>query len=211
MSSNKTTYNQLMNIDSKYIKLYLQYSNMAIDLNTDINQVDKFKLVELIINKSRNNDIETNLNINNNNIRRNSMSLCNLSNIDSNERIKRRASLSDLKSIEDIENLNEKQIKQILIGNFVHFTPSSQRTDLVKKLKTLYLSTREINNNNNNVNSQQQINKNNNTINSQDNCKICMAYEIDCVLLDCGHMISCCKWYNKQKIKIYLFYYLNFI
>ncbi len=151
-----------MNIDSKYIKLYLQYSNMAIDLNTDINQVDKFKLVELIINKSRNNDIETNLNINNNNIRRNSMSLCNLSNIDSNERIKRRASLSDLKSIEDIENLNEKQIKQILIGNFVHFTPSSQRTDLVKKLKTLYLSTREINNNNNNVNSQQQINKNNN-------------------------------------------------
>ena len=188
-----------MNIDSKYLKLYLQYSNMAIDLNTDINQVDKFKLVELIINKSSNNN-ETNLNNNNNNIRRNSMSLCNLSNIDlNNERIKRRASLSDLKSIEDIENLNEKQIKQILIGNFVHFTPSSQRTDLVKKLKTLYLSTREINsvnnnnNNNNNINIQQQINKNNNT-NSQDNCKICMAYEIDCVLLDCGHMISCCKW-----------------
>jgi hypothetical protein len=191
MSSNKTTYNQLMNIDSKYLKLYLQYSNMAIDLNTDIDQVDKFKLVELIINRSRNNN-ETNLN--NNNIRRNSMSLCNLSNIDLNERIKRRASLSDLKSIEDIENLNEKQIKQILIGNFVHFTPSSQRTDLVKKLKTLYLSTREINSVNNiNINIQQQINKNNNT-NSQDNCKICMAYEIDCVLLDCGHMISCCKW-----------------
>ena len=52
MSSPKSTYNQLMNIDSKYLKLYLQYTNEN-NNEIDINQVDdKFKLVELVINSN---------------------------------------------------------------------------------------------------------------------------------------------------------------
>ena len=28
-------------------------------------------------------------------------------------------------------------------------------------------------------------------------CRICMDAAIDCVLLDCGHMVTCCKCGNK--------------
>ena len=51
--------------------------------------------------------------------------------------------------------------------------------------------------------------------NDEKNCKICMELDIDCVFVDCGHMVSCmqcaskflicpiCRKKIKQKLKIF--------
>lgn len=107
--------------------------------------------------------------------------------------IKRRASLSDLKSIEDIDNLNIRQIKEILANNFVEYKGCCERHELLEKLKRLYTSHYE------NKRREQEINdtatKSNSKLNFEetDVCKICMESIMDCVLLECGHMCSCIK------------------
>lgn len=131
-----------------------------------------------------------------------------------------RASLSDLKSEQDIENLTIRQIKEILAFNFVDYKGCFERSELVQKLKILYASNvanqkllNELNepNNNNNNNTvhpstptskscQNLLNNDSSTGGGNGGekpvvevCKICMDNAIDCVLLNCGHMVSCVK------------------
>ncbi|RNA03399.1 E3 ubiquitin- ligase rififylin-like [Brachionus plicatilis] len=105
----------------------------------------------------------------------------------------RRASLTDLKCPEDIDHLSIKQIKEILANNFVEYKGCCERSELVDKLKRLFVSDCE------NKRREQQLNNpstnNDSRLNSEetDVCKICMESIMDCVLLDCGHMCSCIK------------------
>ncbi|CAF0730319.1 unnamed protein product [Brachionus calyciflorus] len=122
--------------------------------------------------------------------------------------LKRRASISDLKTEAEIENLSIKQIKEILANNFVEFKGCCERQELIDKLKRLYKShqenkrlEKEINNNafggvggdgvQNNVSSDSSNQKT--IVDESDFCKICMESIIDCVLIECGHMCSCIK------------------
>lgn len=192
MSSTRSSYDQLMSIDIKYLKLFLTNTNTS-----GLNRLtEKSQFVDLVISRTRN-EPNTSVSINVN------TSLPDVSDLDNsnNNNYKIRASLSDLTSIDDIEKLNVKRIKEILKSNFVHYTKSSERPELINKLKKLYISSED----NKKQNSRLCLNECDlsltdqtlldQTVNTnQDICKICMEFYIDCVLSDCGHMIVCTQW-----------------
>ncbi|XP_048411945.1 E3 ubiquitin-protein ligase RNF34a isoform X2 [Stegostoma tigrinum] len=108
---------------------------------------------------------------------------------------KTRASLSDLSSPEDIEALTVRQLKEILARNFVSFSGCCEKWELVERVKRLFKETEEnrkfLENGNNPavaaVEEQLQFSSDENL------CRICMDAVIDCVLLECGHMVTCTK------------------
>lgn len=103
----------------------------------------------------------------------------------------RRASLSDLSCVEDIEVLSVRQLKEILARNFVNYKGCCEKWELMERVTRLYQD--------------QQNLLAANTVNAAESgggrpagleenlCKICMDSPIDCVLLECGHMITCTK------------------
>lgn len=104
----------------------------------------------------------------------------------------RRASLSDLSCLDDIELLSVRQLKEILARNFVNFTGCCEKWELMERVRRLY--------------QEQQRLRAENAVddpgfaaegvipNSEEHlCKICMDSPIDCVLLECGHMVTCTK------------------
>ncbi|KAM4566123.1 E3 ubiquitin-protein ligase rififylin isoform 1-T2 [Odontesthes bonariensis] len=102
----------------------------------------------------------------------------------------RRASLSDLSCLEDIEALSVRQLKEILARNFVDYKGCCEKWELMERVRRLYQD--------------QQNLLAANAVNAADHggggggpeenlCKICMDCPIDCVLLECGHMVTCTK------------------
>ncbi|XP_074535756.1 E3 ubiquitin-protein ligase rififylin [Halichoeres trimaculatus] len=103
----------------------------------------------------------------------------------------RRASLSDLSCVEDIEALSVRQLKEILARNFVNYKGCCEKWELMERVTRLYQD--------------QQNLLAANTVNASESgggggagleenlCKICMDSPIDCVLLECGHMVTCTK------------------
>ncbi|XP_022594319.1 E3 ubiquitin-protein ligase rififylin isoform X1 [Seriola dumerili] len=102
----------------------------------------------------------------------------------------RRASLSDLSSLDDIEALSVRQLKEILSRNFVDYKGCCEKWELMERVSRLYQD--------------QQNLLAANTVSAEESgcsaagleenlCKICMDSPIDCVLLECGHMITCTK------------------
>ena len=130
--------------------------------------------------------------------------------------------MSQLNTEDEIDNLTIKQIKEILACNFVDYKGCCEKKELVDKTKRLYSSyvenkrlANEINqaSMSDSVDSNEKtdnIKRPNKTVESSssgnkksdedDLCKICMESLIDCVLLDCGHMVM--KFLN-QKTRIY--------
>ncbi|KAL4630923.1 E3 ubiquitin-protein ligase rififylin-like, partial [Arapaima gigas] len=96
----------------------------------------------------------------------------------------RRASLSDLSSRQDIEALSVRQLKEILARNFVSYTGCCEKWELMERVTRLF-------------NEQKDLEKLENTPTQpaleENLCKICMDSPIDCVLLECGHMVTCSK------------------
>ncbi|XP_041096925.1 E3 ubiquitin-protein ligase rififylin isoform X2 [Polyodon spathula] len=103
----------------------------------------------------------------------------------------RRASLSDLKELEDIDALTVRQLKEILARNFVNYKGCCEKWELMERVTRLYNEQKEL----------QDLVASNGTNRdtaphpgSEENlCKICMDSPIDCVLLECGHMVTCTK------------------
>ncbi|XP_045929139.1 E3 ubiquitin-protein ligase rififylin [Micropterus dolomieu] len=103
----------------------------------------------------------------------------------------RRASLSDLSCLDDIEALSVRQLKEILARNFVNYKGCCEKWELMERVSRLYQD--------------QQNLLAANALNASESgdgvgggldenlCKICMDSPIDCVLLECGHMITCTK------------------
>lgn len=50
----------------------------------------------------------------------------------------RRASLSDLGRVEDIEVLSVRQLKEILARNFVNYTGCCEKWELMERVRRLY-------------------------------------------------------------------------
>uniref|UniRef100_W5KEG3 Ring finger protein 34a n=1 Tax=Astyanax mexicanus TaxID=7994 RepID=W5KEG3_ASTMX len=95
-----------------------------------------------------------------------------------------RASLSDLSSVEDVEQLTVRQLKEILARNFVNFSGCCEKWELVERVRRLYRESED--NRKSNVGRTQLFN-------DENLCRICMDAVIDCVLLECGHMVTCTK------------------
>jgi E3 ubiquitin-protein ligase RNF34 len=117
----------------------------------------------------------------------------------------RRASLSDIKSSDDIESLTVRQIKEILTRNYVEFKGCCEKRELLDKLRRLYDShcdniklqklldegaTSQMTNNND-ESTKTDTGGTKKRVDESDVCKICMEKLMDCVLLECGHMVSC--------------------
>ncbi|XP_020825873.1 E3 ubiquitin-protein ligase RNF34 [Phascolarctos cinereus] len=97
-----------------------------------------------------------------------------------------RASLSDLSSLEDVEGMSVRQLKEILARNFVNYSGCCEKWELVERVNRLYKENEE---NQKSYGDKMQLNDE-----EDDNlCRICMDAVIDCVLLECGHMVTCTK------------------
>uniref|UniRef100_A0A8C6XZB4 RING-type E3 ubiquitin transferase n=1 Tax=Naja naja TaxID=35670 RepID=A0A8C6XZB4_NAJNA len=80
---------------------------------------------------------------------------------------------SDLTSVRDIDALSVRQLKEILARNFVNYKGCCEKWELMERVTRLY-KEKDL----------QQL---------ENLCKICMDSIIDCVLLECGHMVTCTK------------------
>ncbi|XP_034397867.1 E3 ubiquitin-protein ligase RNF34a isoform X1 [Cyclopterus lumpus] len=106
-----------------------------------------------------------------------------------------RASLSDLSSLGDIEGLSVRQLKEILARNFVNYSGCCEKWELVERVNRLYRETEENRKSLENVSTTVTTDgkKGPLTVQEDNLCRICMDSMIDCVLLECGHMVTCTK------------------
>ncbi|XP_016058539.1 PREDICTED: E3 ubiquitin-protein ligase RNF34 isoform X1 [Miniopterus natalensis] len=97
-----------------------------------------------------------------------------------------RASLSDLSSLEEVEAMSVRQLKEILARNFVSYSGCCEKWELVERVSRLYKESAE---------SQKPHGERLQLQDEEDDslCRICMDAVIDCVLLECGHMVTCTK------------------
>ncbi|NXG54016.1 RFFL ligase, partial [Psilopogon haemacephalus] len=94
----------------------------------------------------------------------------------------RKASLSDLSSIGDINDLSVRQLKEILARNFVNYKGCCEKWELLERVTRLY-KEKDL----------QHLGGAGLPGGEENLCKICMDAAIDCVLLECGHMVTCTK------------------
>ncbi|XP_067932381.1 uncharacterized protein [Watersipora subatra] len=103
-------------------------------------------------------------------------------------------SLSEIESVSEVDNLSVKQLKIILTRNLVTYKGCKEKHELISKVKMLWQARQD-----NEKLYQKLLNpqvSEDGTPTSHEEpelCKICMDSAIDCVLLDCGHMVSCTK------------------
>ncbi|KAF4077431.1 hypothetical protein AMELA_G00208040 [Ameiurus melas] len=107
----------------------------------------------------------------------------------------RRASLSDLSSVEDIEGLTVRQLKEILARNFVNYQGCCEKWELMERVTRLFNDQKDLHNLvSNTKNESGTVAEPAEPSGQEENlCKICMDSPIDCVLLECGHMVTCSK------------------
>lgn len=90
-------------------------------------------------------------------------------------------SLSEIKNVDEVQELSVKELKCILKANFVDFTGCCEKEELLERVRTLWKSKQEYN----------KKKMAPDDYDNDDQCKICMDNGIDCVLLECGHMVTC--------------------
>ncbi|XP_049628319.1 E3 ubiquitin-protein ligase rififylin isoform X1 [Suncus etruscus] len=103
----------------------------------------------------------------------------------------RRASLSDLTDLDDIEGLTVRQLKEILARNFVNYKGCCEKWELMERVTRLYKDQKGLQHL---VCAAEDQNGGSVPPALEENlCRICMDSPIDCVLLECGHMVTCTK------------------
>ncbi|CAF1570639.1 unnamed protein product, partial [Rotaria sordida] len=95
-----------------------------------------------------------------------------------------RIALNDILSLESINNLTIRQLKDILIQNFVSTNGCVEKKDLINKVELLYRDHQKQKESNINITNEQS---------DENLCKICMDANIDCVFLNCGHLCTCIR------------------
>jgi len=89
-------------------------------------------------------------------------------------------SVEDIEMEGDISSLSVLELKQILAANFIDYRGCCEKKELINKVTMLYQS-------------QQTELKTDGDKSDRDLCKICMDRIIDCVFLDCAHLVACTK------------------
>ncbi|XP_022819677.1 E3 ubiquitin-protein ligase rififylin [Spodoptera litura] len=87
-------------------------------------------------------------------------------------------SLEQFKRPSDLDVLNVKQLKELLVRNRVEYRGCLERKDLLERAKTLWRN-------------HAQYCDDVDNLPAEECCKICMAAPLECVLLECGHIAAC--------------------
>lgn len=102
--------------------------------------------------------------------------------------------LEDIKSEEEIDGLSIRSLKRVLLNNFVDFKGCCERWELQARLKRLWKDNEQNKKKVEEVRKSLEDTSLAQSSSADDNiCHICMDAAIDCVLLECGHMVSCTK------------------
>uniref|UniRef100_A0A3Q2DR30 RING-type E3 ubiquitin transferase n=1 Tax=Cyprinodon variegatus TaxID=28743 RepID=A0A3Q2DR30_CYPVA len=105
-----------------------------------------------------------------------------------------RASLSDISSVRDIKGLSVRQLKEILARNFVNYSGCCEKWELVERVNRLYRE-KEKNTKSSTLDNMNRLlfygEKCPLKLQDDNLCRICMDAVIDCVLLECGHLVTC--------------------
>ncbi|XP_077338413.1 E3 ubiquitin-protein ligase rififylin isoform X1 [Lithobates pipiens] len=101
----------------------------------------------------------------------------------------RRASLSDISNPDDIESLSVRQLKEILARNFVNYKGCCEKWELMERVTRLYHEQKDLIQKASVVDEEGKPS----AVIDEHLCKVCMDSPIDCVLLECGHMVTCTK------------------
>lgn len=104
--------------------------------------------------------------------------------------------ISEVRDPGDINNLTTKQLKTILTDNFVDYKGVFEKEVLREKVLQLWIDC-----NSKKTNNREGSQQNSGDIDESQACKICMEREINCVLLECGHMLTCVECGSKIKQK----------
>lgn len=88
--------------------------------------------------------------------------------------------IGDLTSVEQVELLSPREMKQILQDNFIDYKGCLEKSELQSRVRSLYQEKacdRDV--------------QNDASADDSNICKICWDQTIDCVFLECGHMVTC--------------------
>lgn len=94
--------------------------------------------------------------------------------------------ISDISDLHDINLLSVKQLKTILARNCIDYKHVIEKEILREKVIQLWIDSKEKQASSSTHNAESR----GCDTNSQE-CRICMEREINCVLLECGHMLTC--------------------
>jgi len=86
--------------------------------------------------------------------------------------------LSEIQTLQDVNELSVKQAKDILAMNRVNFKGVVEKDELLKHVARLWRQ-------------EKQAQDDKEAMNDSELCKICMDNPVDCVMLECGHMCTC--------------------
>lgn len=102
--------------------------------------------------------------------------------------------IGDVRDPGDINNLTAKQLKTILIRNCIDYKGIFEKEVLREKVLQLWIDCNQkkfAGGSHKNAYSNEGSQNNSDDIDENQACKICMEREINCVLLECGHMLTC--------------------
>ncbi|PNF39097.1 hypothetical protein B7P43_G04140 [Cryptotermes secundus] len=86
--------------------------------------------------------------------------------------------LASIRSLEDLEKLTVKQLKELLSLNRVDYRGCCEKPELMERVTRLWQES-------------SQTRKGLDTMSMDELCKICMDAPVECVMLECGHMATC--------------------
>lgn len=105
-----------------------------------------------------------------------------------------RITLEEIKSEEHIEQLSIKCLKRLLLNNFVDYKGCCERWELQERVKRLWKHdqmNKQKAEEHRKISDDPSLATNSSSGADDELCKICMDAAIDCVLLECGHMVTC--------------------
>ncbi|KAH8864520.1 E3 ubiquitin-protein ligase [Schistosoma japonicum] len=176
--SNQVNWNSLMGLNVRDLKWFLRRHNIP-----SVGLIEKEQFVEAVL-RSLGTTIESS----------------NTRGHGSLYSTKLKVKLEDLMSEESIENLSVRQIKDLLVDNFVDFIHCVEKAELIAKAKQLWRDIKQqeaslkavVDKNCQNVGvSHEKCPPEKSSDNLNDECGICMEAPINCVYLECGHLFSC--------------------
>ena len=111
----------------------------------------------------------------------------------------------DILDLAEIKNLSTMQLRTIMAKNCVDYKGITEKEELWQKVTEIWIDYHTERGRRRAARRESRANNNSSSTNSNDSssirrtggldeslmCKICMEREINCVLLECGHMISC--------------------
>lgn len=104
--------------------------------------------------------------------------------------------IGDILDPSDISRLSAKELKTVLTRNCIDFKGCIEKEELREKVMRLWIDYNErmATRRHNRARQNQDSNRSQDSSDDIDEnqlCKICMEREIDCVLLECGHYLTC--------------------